>query len=78
VTDERGEYLLQCRTSMSAWTDLYSFGLDPWLPVDYQFANYYHSHAPDSIFTQQRICTMPTPEGRNGQGGFQGTAGHCW
>ena len=35
-----------------------------WLPVDYNFANYYHSHSPDSLFTQQRICTMPTPEGR--------------
>lgn len=63
VTGERGEYLLQGERD-GAWTDLYSFGLDPCLPVDYLFANYYHSHSPDSLFMQQRICTMPTPEGR--------------
>ncbi len=63
VAGERGEYLLQ-GDRQDAWKDLYSFGLDPCLPVDYIFANYYHSHAPDSLFTQQRICTMPTPEGR--------------
>lgn len=63
VTGERDEYLLQGERD-GAWTDLYSFGLDPCLPVDYLFANYYHSHSPDSLFMQQRICTMPTPDGR--------------
>ncbi len=63
ITHERGEYLLQCEID-GAWANLYSFGLDPCLPVDYTFANYYHSHSPDSLFTQKRISTMPTPEGR--------------
>ena len=63
VAGERGEYLLQGERE-GAWMDLYSFGLDACLPVDYTFASYYHSHSPDSLFTQQRICTMPTPEGR--------------
>ena len=63
VTGERGEYLLQGERD-GAWEDLYSFGLDPCLPVDYLFANYYHSQSPDSLFMQQRICAMPTPEGR--------------
>lgn len=63
VTGERGEYLLQGERE-GAWVDLYSFGLDACLPVDYTFASYYHSHAPDSLFMQKRICTMPTPEGR--------------
>ncbi|MBP8116664.1 MAG: arylamine N-acetyltransferase [Nitrospira sp.] len=63
TTDERGEHVLQCRIE-EAWANLYSFALDPWLPVDYQFANYYHSHAPDSLFVQRQICTMPTPQGR--------------
>jgi len=63
TTDERGEYMLQCCLE-NAWTNLYSFTLDPCLPVDYQFANYYHSHAPDSQFVQRHICTMPTPQGR--------------
>ena len=70
VTGERGEYLLQGERD-GAWADLYSFGLDPCLPVDYLFANYYHSHSPDSIFTQQRICTMPTPEGRTTLSGME-------
>ena len=63
VAGERGEYLLQGERE-GAWMDLYSFGLDACLPVDYTFASYYHSHSPDSLFMQKRICTMPTPEGR--------------
>lgn len=63
IAHERGEYLLQCE-SERVWSNLYSFALDPWLPIDYAFANYYHSHSPDSLFMQRRICTMPTPEGR--------------
>ncbi len=63
VAGERGEYLLQGERE-AAWMDLYSFGLDACLPVDYTFASYYHSHSPDSLFMQQRICTMPTPDGR--------------
>lgn len=63
VTDGRGDYLLQCEID-GAWTDLYSFTLEPNLPVDYTFANYYHSHSPDSLFTQRLICTVPTLKGR--------------
>lgn len=63
VAQEREGYLLQCEMD-GIWTNLYSFALDPWLPIDYAFANYYHSHSPDSLFMQRRICTMPTPEGR--------------
>lgn len=63
VTDERGEYLLQCDIE-GAWENLYSFTLDPCLPVDYIFANYYHSHSPDSPFTQRHSCTIPTVDGR--------------
>ena len=63
ISDERGEYLLQCDIA-GAWADLYSFMLEPCLPADYTFANYYHSHSPDSLFAQRRICTMPTLQGR--------------
>lgn len=63
ITGERGEHVLQCRIE-EAWANLYSFTLEPWLQVDYQFANYYHSHAPESPFVQRQICTMPTPQGR--------------
>jgi N-hydroxyarylamine O-acetyltransferase len=63
ITDGRGDYLLQCEID-GAWTDLYSFTLEPNLPVDYTFANYYHSHSPDSLFTQRLMCTVPTLTGR--------------
>lgn len=63
ITDGRGDYLLQCEIE-GAWVNLYSFTLNPCLPVDYTFVNYYHSHSPDSLFTQRLICTMPTLDGR--------------
>lgn len=31
--------------------------------MDYRFANYYHSHAPESLFVQRQICTIPSPQG---------------
>ncbi|MBS0171296.1 MAG: arylamine N-acetyltransferase [Nitrospira sp.] len=63
VAQGQGGYLLQCEIEQ-VWTNLYSFALDSWLPIDFAFANYYHSHSPDSLFMQRRICTMPTAEGR--------------
>ncbi len=58
-----GEYRLDCEVR-HVWEPLYSFTLASHLPVDYTYANYYHSHAPASLFTQTRLCTKPTPEGR--------------
>ncbi len=46
------------------WHNQYAFTTDLHHPVDFTFANYYHSHAPQSIFTQKRLCQLPTPEGR--------------
>ena len=46
------------------WHNQYAFTRDLHHPIDFAFANYYHSHAPQSIFTQKRICQLPTPEGR--------------
>ena len=46
------------------WLNQYAFVTDLHHPIDFVFANYYHSHSPQSIFTQKRICQLPTPEGR--------------
>lgn len=46
------------------WLTQYAFRTDLHHPVDFAFANYYHSHSPQSLFTQKRICQLPTPEGR--------------
>jgi N-hydroxyarylamine O-acetyltransferase len=60
---EQEEHLLQCLVR-DQWESLYSFSLHPCQPVDYRYASYFHSHSPDSIFMQRRICTMPTKDGR--------------
>ena len=62
ITQREGGYLLQSE-SEPVWTNLYSFALDPWLPIDYAFANYYHSHSPDSLFMQRGIWMQYTLEG---------------
>jgi N-hydroxyarylamine O-acetyltransferase len=46
------------------WQDLYTFTLEPFLPVDYLPFNHWHSTSPRSQFTQRKICTMPTATGR--------------
>lgn len=47
-----------------SWHNQYAFSTDVHHPIDFTFANFYHSHSPHSIFTQKRLCQLPTPEGR--------------
>ena len=63
LSGESGEYLLQAWIH-GEWDSLYSFSTQPCQPVDYQYANYFHSHSRDSLFMQRRVCTIPTREGR--------------
>lgn len=44
------------------WQTLYTFTTEEYFAVDYEMMNYFVSHSPDSIFTQSRICVIPTPE----------------
>ena len=48
----------------NSWHNQYAFTPDLHHSIDFIFANYYHSHSPHSIFTQKRLCQLPTPEGR--------------
>ena len=50
--------------SADVWHDLYEFSLERYAPEDYILPNYYHSHAPESLFMRHVICTKPTVEGR--------------
>lgn len=34
------------------------------MPIDFVPANYMASTSPDSLFTQRKVCTMPTLQGR--------------
>lgn len=46
------------------WQDLYEFTLERFDLVDYEPFNYWNSTSPYVRFTQQKLCTIPTPEGR--------------
>ncbi|WP_437730683.1 arylamine N-acetyltransferase family protein [Sorangium sp. So ce1335] len=44
--------------------DLYAFTLEESYPVDYEVANHFTSTHPDSLFVNNLIAALPTPEGR--------------
>ncbi len=46
------------------WQNLYSFDMAYAGPGDIKYGNYYTSTHPDSIFTQDRMVSLPTREGR--------------
>lgn len=59
---ERG-YILQFLIN-NEFRNSYTFTLTPYMPVDYLAPNYFCSHYPESLFTRQKMCTIPTKEGR--------------
>jgi len=63
VVESDGEWALQSLRNGS-WTDLYSFTLDPCLPVDFEPANHYTATHPDSSFVRTLTAQLPTPEVR--------------
>ena len=63
VVDSEGERTLQSLRNR-AWTDLYSFTLEPCLAVDFEPANHYTSTHPDSRFVHTLTAQLPTPEVR--------------
>jgi len=46
------------------WQDLYAFSLEPYDLVDYEPYNYWNSTSPHVRWTQQKVCTLPTENGR--------------
>lgn len=63
TTDERFGHVLEALIR-DRWQKLYAFTLEEHLSVDYELMNYFTSTSPEALFTQVRICTKPTPEGR--------------
>ena len=63
VIESEGEWTLQSLRN-HAWTELYSFTLDPCLAVDFEPANFYTSTHPDSRFVHTLTAQLPTPEVR--------------
>jgi N-hydroxyarylamine O-acetyltransferase len=46
------------------WKKEYAFTLQPHELSDFAGRCHYHQTSPESHFTRQRICSLPTPEGR--------------
>lgn len=62
-TEAGHTYILEAMLA-GRWQDLYEFTLEPFDLVDYEPFNYWNSTSPHVRFTQQKLCTIPTPEGR--------------
>lgn len=58
-----GQWLLQSLRE-GAWTDLYTFTLEPQLPVDFEVANHYVSTHPQSRFVRALTVQRVAPEER--------------
>jgi N-hydroxyarylamine O-acetyltransferase len=62
---QSGERLqLERSVSGGRWRRQYSFTLQPRDLADFAGMCHYHQTSPESHFTQNRICTLATPEGR--------------
>ena len=59
-----GGYLVVLRRDGEQWKPQYRFTLEPHELVDYEEMCRYHQTSPQSHFTQNRICSRVTPDGR--------------
>jgi N-hydroxyarylamine O-acetyltransferase len=57
-------YILWQRQYSGDWERHYQFTLEPRQYADFEPMCRYHQTSPYSLFTQQRLCTKATPEGR--------------
>ena len=64
IADEGENLILQRRGDNGAWADQYLFTLKPYEYRDYEEMCRYHQTSPESHFTQRRVCTRATDEGR--------------
>ena len=52
------------RDSDGIWSNQFRFTLTPYQYADYAAMCHYHQTSPESHFTQRRVCSRATPEGR--------------
>ena len=63
--DAVGDHLvLMRRVNDGEWKTQYRFSLEPHVYADYAEMCRYHQTSPQSHFTQRRICSRATPDGR--------------
>jgi len=56
--------LMARREESGTWKAQYRFSLEPHVYADYAEMCHFHQTSPDSHFTQNRICSLATPDGR--------------
>jgi N-hydroxyarylamine O-acetyltransferase len=57
-------YLLQRKSAESDWTSQYQFTRTPHQLEEFAPMCHYHQTSPESSFTQRRLCSLATPDGR--------------
>lgn len=63
IQDPQYGWVLQKKAG-DDYNHMYALYLDECYPMDFMMSNHFTSTHPDSFFTQMRMCTMPTKEGR--------------
>ena len=64
IRDVDGAMIVERQNPTGRWKPQYQFGLVPRQMEEFAARCHYHQTSPDSHFTQQRICTLATPDGR--------------
>jgi N-hydroxyarylamine O-acetyltransferase len=64
LTHEHERWQMLQRDDGAEWEPQYAFTLQPRRHTDFVDMCHYHQTAPESSFTQRRICSRATPDGR--------------
>ena len=64
IVDAEEHHLVLERRESEKWKPQYRFTLEPYELGDFDEMCRYHQTSPESPFTQKRVCTLATPEGR--------------
>jgi N-hydroxyarylamine O-acetyltransferase len=64
ITSDHEYRILSRRDAGGDWTPQFRFTLQPHALTDFAERCHFHQTSPESHFTQGRICTLATPEGR--------------
>lgn len=64
LTEEGAQWVLWELSEPSTWQPQYQFTLQPRRLADFAEMCHTQQTAPESHFTQKRLCSLPTPEGR--------------
>jgi len=64
ISEKDGRYIVERKGPHPDWKTEYAFTMLPRRLEDFAGMCHYHQTSPDSHFTQNKICTLATPDGR--------------